>query len=136
MHAAHGFKLAALLAVEQLAFLAKDGQGGNAFVQRASGTRGDVEIGVHVADVHVDQDEVGFKNGQVAGVMEVDVEHLAVAAPVAAEVEQNALVGCGGGFQGGGDIGFGLRRVGIDVAAGGVGRCRRQRPAGQQGRGA
>jgi hypothetical protein len=46
-----------------------------------------------VADVDVDEDEVGVENGQVLRVVEVDVEHLAVAAPVAAEVEQDALVG-------------------------------------------
>ena len=74
-----------------------------------------------MADVDVDQDEVGLEDGQVRGVVEVDVEHLAVAAPVAAKVEQDALVGGGGGLEGGGEVGLGLRRVGIDFAAGGAG---------------
>ncbi len=123
MHAAHGLKLSALLAVEQLAFLAEYGQCGNAFVQRNLVAGSEVEIRIHVPDVHVDQDEVGFENGPVAGVMEVDVQHLAVAAPVAAKVEQDALVGSRGGLESGGDIGFGLLRIGIDFAAGGVGRA-------------
>ena len=74
-----------------------------------------------MADVDVDEHKVGFENGQVRGVVEVNVEHLAIAAPVAAEVEQDALVGDRGGFEGGSKVGFGLRRVGIDFAAGRTG---------------
>ncbi len=134
MHAAHGFKLSALLAVEQLAFLTEDGEGGNAFVQRDLVAGGEVEIRVHVPDVHVDEDEVGFKNGPVAGVVEVEVQHLAVAAPVAAKVEQDALVGRGCGLEGGGNVGFGLRRIGIDIAAGGAGRAGGKQPVRGKGR--
>ena len=81
-------------------------------------------------DVDVHQDEVAFEQGQVAGVVEVDVEHLAVAAPVAAKVEQDALVGLRGGVEGGGQVGLGLRWIGIDVAARG---CARTAPKAREG---
>src|SRR5208283_817010 len=113
---AHVLELSTLLAVKQSALLAQDGQGGNAFVQRDLVLGGDVQIRVHVADVDVDEDKVGFEDGPVFGVVEVKIEHPAVAAPVAAEIEQDALVRSRGGSKGGSQIGFGLGRIGIDVA--------------------
>ena len=68
-------------------------------------------------DVDVDEDEVGFQDGPIRGVVKVKVQHLAIAAPVAAKVEQDALVGLPCGLEGSGDIGLGLRRIGIGVAA-------------------
>ena len=62
---------------------------------------GDVEVLVHVADVDVDEDEVLVEERRRWGLVEVDVEDLAVAAPVAAEVEDDALV-----------LGFGLLEAG------------------------
>ena len=81
-------------------------------------------------DVHVDQHKVGLQQGLVPGVMQVDVQHLAVAAPVAAKVQQNALVGGGGGFERGRDLGLRLPRIGIDVAAGRAGGADGQRQSG------
>jgi len=46
--------------------------------------------------------------------MEVDLEHLAIAAPVAAEIEQNALLFLGRFAQRGGDIRLRLGAVGIN----------------------
>ena len=47
-----------------------------------------------VADVDVDEDEVLGKELGVGALVDIDVEDLAVAAPVAAEVEDDALVFC------------------------------------------
>ncbi len=47
--------------------------------------------------------------------MEVDVEDLAVAAPVAAEVEDDALVFGAGLLEGGGDVGFGIGFGGVEM---------------------
>jgi hypothetical protein len=68
------------------------------------------------------QDEVGFEDRPVGGVVEVNIEHPAVAAPVAAKVQNDVLVRRGSGFQCGGQIVFGLRRVGINLSAGGLGQ--------------
>src|SRR5208337_2995400 len=69
------------------------------------------------------EDKVGFENRPVAGVVEVVVQHQTVAAPVAAKVKQDTLVGGRGGLECGGNIGLGLIRFGVDLAAGGVGRA-------------
>ena len=47
--------------------------------------------------------------------VEVDVEDLAVAAPVAAEVEDDALVLEAGLLEGGGDVGFGIGVCGVEM---------------------
>jgi hypothetical protein len=54
--------------------------------------------------------------------VEVKVQHLAVAAPVAAEIEQNAAVRGGRSLERGGQVGSGLPGIGIDQVIGGVGR--------------
>jgi hypothetical protein len=101
--------------------IAEDGQRRDAFVERDVVLAGDVEIGIHMADVYVDQYEVGLEDGQVLGIVEVDVKHLAIAAPVAAKVEQDALVALRGSSEGCGHVGFGLRGIGIDRPACGAG---------------
>jgi hypothetical protein len=70
----------------------------------------------------VHQHEIRVENRLVTGVVEVEVEDLAVAAPVAAEIEQNAAVRGGRGLERGGQVGSGLPGIGIDRAIGGV--CR------------
>ena len=50
--------------------------------------------------------------------MEVDVEDLAVAAPVAAEVEQDALVLTPRPGDGGGDVGGGVGGLRVEVRVG------------------
>ena len=47
--------------------------------------------------------------------MEVDVEDLAVAAPVAAEVEDDALVFVAGLLESGGDFGLGVGFGGVEM---------------------
>ena len=118
---AHALEFSALLAVEQLAFFAEDGEGGYASTKWDLVLGGDVLVLVHVADVDVDEYVVGVKQGQVPRIVEVEVEDLAVAAPVAAEVEDDAFVGLGGCLEGGGDVSLGLGRFGIDVVAGRAG---------------
>jgi hypothetical protein len=48
--------------------------------------------------------------------VEVDVEDLTVAAPVAAEVEDDSLVLEAGLFEGGGDFGFGVGLGGVEMS--------------------
>lgn len=113
--------MAGFLTIEQCAFIAKDGERRDTPVEGDVVFFSDVEIGVIVSDVDVDDDEVGFKEREVSGIMEVDIENLAVAAPIAAEVDKDALVGLSGGFEGGSEVGTSLGWVRIDVAGSGVG---------------
>src|SRR6185437_14283395 len=117
-HVAHLFEFAAFLAEEDFAGVAEDDEGGHSFLEGNSVARGELEVGVIVADVDVDEDEVRLKDGDVAGVVEVDVEDVAVAAPVSAEVDDDALVGGGGSFEGGGELRAGQGGIGVDVATG------------------
>src|SRR6185437_14343880 len=77
-HVAHLFEFAAFLAEEDLAGVAEDDEGGHSFLERNSVALGEIEVGVVVADVDVDEDEVRLKDGEVAGVVEVDIEDVAV----------------------------------------------------------
>ena len=93
----------------------EDGEGGDAFGMGTPYFFADVDVVIHVADVDVDEDEVLGEEFGVGLLVEVDVEDLAVAAPVAAEVEDDALVlalACG---DGGGDVGAGVRGLGVEV---------------------
>ena len=92
----------------------EDGECGNAFVDGNLVLVGDVDVVVHLADVYVDEDEVLASSSALGLLVEVDVEDLAVAAPVAAEVEDDAFVlgaglGDGGSYVGGG-VGGGRSR--------------------------
>src|SRR5580700_11718075 len=120
---AHVFKLTALLAEEQLAVIAEDGDGGHATLERNLVLFSDVLICVEVADVHVDHDEVGVDKRLVLFVVHVDIENAAVATPVAAKIEQHAPMSGRGILEGGGDVGAGLRGVGIDIGTGGAGQA-------------
>ena len=131
VHAAHGLKLAGALAEEELAVLVEDGEGWNAFFERHLVAGGDGRVHVHVADIDVYEDEVAFQDRAVGGVVQVDVEYLAVAAPVAAEVEQDALVALGCGAQCGVEVGAGVVGRGIDIP--GLGRSLRSEDQQQQG---
>jgi len=75
----------------------------------------DVEVGVDVPDVDVDLDEVFGEELVIGGLVSVDVEDLAVAAPVAAEVDEDALVLAVGQGDGGVEIVLGGGDFGIDV---------------------
>lgn len=133
LHAAHGFKLAGLLAIKQSAFFAEHGECRHALAEGDAVPFGDVQVLIHVADVDVDQHKIGIENGQILRVVEVDIQHLTVSTPVASEIEQNPLVGLGRGPERGGDVGLGLRGIGIDFAAGGVSRAGHKRQSGGEG---
>ncbi len=92
VHFAHGLEFAVLLAVEHVAARVENSESGYAFLQRNLIFLGNVSIAVVAADVDVDQDEVVVQQVEVGLLVEVDVEHLAVSAPVTAEVEDDALV--------------------------------------------
>ena len=52
----------------------------------------------------------------MGGLLVVVVEDLAVAAPVGAEVEEDALVFAAGVDHGGGDVGGGVGGLGVEVS--------------------
>src|SRR5665213_2007792 len=123
---AHIRKLASCLRVENLAVWSKHGQCGHALVDRDAVLRGDVYVGIHVADPYVDEDEIFIEQFRVGGLVKVDVENLAIAAPVAAKVQDHAFVLtlCLG--QPGCDIGGGISGLGVEMLRRGRGnRLRR-----------
>lgn len=115
-HMAHGFKFAGTLAVEELAVLVEDGEGGNAFGQRNLVALSDVLIPVYSSetDIDVDNDVVGLEQGLVGRVVEVNVQDLTITAPVAAKVEDDVLVSNGRSLESSGEIGLGLLGSGVD----------------------
>ena len=88
----HGFEFAAFLAVEQFALITDDSERGNSFAQRNLEALSDINVFVHVANVDVDEHEVRIEDWAILGVVEVDVEDMAVPAPVPAKVDEDALV--------------------------------------------
>jgi hypothetical protein len=113
-------ELLVALGVEEPAVGVKDGEGGNASGDGNFIFSGDVHVLVDgaVADADVDEDEVLVEELGVGALMVVDVEDLAVAAPVAAEVEEDAFVLAGGAGDGDGDVGRGVGGVGVEVGIG------------------
>jgi len=120
-HAAHGPELAGLLAVEQLAMLIQNSQRGHAGVDRNLIAGSEIEILILVADVDVDEDVVRVQDGSIGLVVEVDIQHMAVGAPVRSEIENHTLVGGAGCLEPGEQIGFGLLRLRVDGWGGGAG---------------
>ena len=115
VHVAHVSELGGLLRVEKLAVGVEDGEGGNSLLEGDVVLFGYVEVFIEAADVDVDEEEVLVEEFQVWALVEVDVENLAVAAPVAAEVEDDSLVFEAGLFESGGDFGFGVSLSGVEV---------------------
>jgi hypothetical protein len=113
----HGASGAVLLAEEKSAVGIEDGDGRDAAVEGHVILFGNVEILVHAADVHVDDKERFVECGSDFRAVEGFVEDMAIETPVAAEDEENALVGSGGGAKGGGDFGVGISRGRIDFFA-------------------
>ena len=101
--------------VEEFAVGVDDGEGGNAFGDGDVVLLRDIDVLVHVTDVDVDEDEVFGEEFGVGALVIVDVEELAVAAPVAAEVEEDALVFAAGLGESGGDVGGGVGGLGVEV---------------------
>ena len=67
-------------------------ESGNAFFDGDVVFLGDGDVLIHVTDVDVDEDEVFGEEFCVGALVVVDVEDLAVATPVAAEVEEDTFV--------------------------------------------
>ena len=65
-------ELSAALAVEQLAFVRQHGQRRHPQRYRNSVLLGDIQVLVHASNIDVDEDEVGFEDGPVLGVMKVN----------------------------------------------------------------
>ena len=112
------FELFFALGVEEIAVGVEDGESGNALGDGDVVLLRDVDVLVHVADVDVDEDEVFGEDLGVGALVVVDVEELAVAAPVAAEVEEDALVFAAGLREGGGDVGVGVGGLGVEIFVG------------------
>jgi hypothetical protein len=115
VHVAHVSELGGLLRVEKLAVGVEDGESGNSLLEGDVVLFGYVEIFIETADVDVDEEEVLVEEFQVWALMEVNVEDLAIAAPVAAEVEDDSLVLEAGLFESGGDFGFRVGLGGVEM---------------------
>jgi hypothetical protein len=116
IHVTHLLELAVSLAVKEAAVGVQDGEGGDALLERDAVLVGEVGVVVVVADVDVDEDEALVKELDIGLLMEVNVEDLAVAAPVAAEVEDDTLVLAGSGGEGVTNISVGVSVFVVDVA--------------------
>lgn len=114
-HGTGGFEFATLLAEEEFAVGIEDGDGRDAAIEGDIVFFGDVEIFVHLADVDVDDEEGFVESGSDLGAVEGFVENVTVKAPVAAEDEEDALVGGGGGVEGVGDFGVGIESGIVDL---------------------
>jgi hypothetical protein len=71
---------------------------------------------IHPTNVDVNQQEVGLEKRLVGVVVEIKVEHTAVRTPIAAEVDDDASMRCGGAPQRGGEIVLGLFWAGVYIA--------------------
>ena len=101
--------------VEEIAVCVDHGESGNAFGDGDFVLLRDIDVLVHVTDVDVDEDEVFGEEFGVGALVIVDVEELAVAAPVAAEVEEDAFVFAAGLGESGGDVGGGVGGLGVEI---------------------
>jgi hypothetical protein len=102
------FELLFAFGVEKFPVRIEDSECRNAPGDRDVVLLRDIDVFVHVSDVDVDEDEVFLEEFSIGTLVVVDVEDLAVAAPVAAEVEQDALVFAAGTNESGGDVGVGV----------------------------
>jgi hypothetical protein len=114
-HFAHVLELLVSLRKEQFALRVEDSERGYTFVDGNLILLRDLDVVVVLADVDVDQDELLIEQCEVWRLVEVDVEDLAVAAPVAAEVEDDALVFAAGLGECGVDVRRGVGGLGVEV---------------------
>src|SRR3979411_1617663 len=101
--------------VEEFAVGVDHGEGGNASGDGDVVLLRDIDVLVHVTDVDVDEDEVFGEEFGVGTLVIVDIEDLAIAAPVAAEVEEDVLVFAASTVESCGDIGGGAGGLGVEV---------------------
>src|SRR5277367_6102143 len=104
LHAAHGLEFPGLLTVDEPAVHAEDGESRYSLVHGNLVVHGDIQILVHASDVDVHQDVVGVQDGLVGRIMKVKIENAAIGAPIAAEVQDDTLVTCARGREGGGQV--------------------------------
>jgi hypothetical protein len=123
LHVAHVLELLVLLRVEKLAMGVEHSESGDALLDGDLVLLGDVYVAVEAADVDVDHDEVLLEELGVGGLMEVDVEDLAVATPVATEVEDDALVVAASLLEGVCDIYLRVGGLGVEVLLEDGSRC-------------
>src|ERR1700722_20890215 len=91
-HLAHRLELALDLAVEQFSVSVENSQLGHAVLERYAILCGDVRIAVIAADIDMHQHEIILQQLEIGGLMEINVEHLAIDTPVASEIEDDPLV--------------------------------------------
>jgi hypothetical protein len=103
------------LAEEELAVGIEDRQRGDAAVEGNIVFFGDVEIFVHAADVDVEDEEGFVQGGSDFRAVESFVEDVAIEAPVAAEDDEDAAMGRGGGVESFGDLLAGIGIGGIEI---------------------
>jgi hypothetical protein len=128
VHVTHILELFVLLGEEEFAVGVEYGECGNAFLNGHLIFFGYIDVVIHLSDVDVDEDEVIVEELLVGVLVEVDVEDLAVPAPITAEIEDDALVLLASLLDGRGDVGpgVGCRRVDLALDEGDVGsRSRR-----------
>jgi hypothetical protein len=115
IHVAHVSELRGFLRVDKFAVGVEDGESRHSLLEGNFVFFGDVQVFVEVADIDVDKDEILFKKLRVRRLVEVDVENLAVAAPVAAEVENDALALEAGLLESGCDVGLRVGLGGVEM---------------------
>lgn len=116
VHVAHVLKLAGFLAVEEAAVGIENSESGDAALEGNVILGGEIGVVVVVADVDVDEDVAGVEECVVGLLMKVEIEDLAVAAPVTAEVEDDALMLARGDSKGVADFSMGVGGFVVDVA--------------------
>jgi hypothetical protein len=109
------FELLLMFGVKEFAVGVEHSECGDAFGDRDIVFLCNIYILIHVADVDVDEDEVFGEELGVGALVVVDVEDLTVAAPVAAEVEQDAFVFAARPGDCGGDVGGGVGAFGVEM---------------------
>ena len=101
--------------VEKISIRVDYGEGGDAFGDGYMVFLRYIDVLVHVTDVDVDEDEIFGEEFGVGALAVVDVEELAVAAPVAAKVEEDAFVLAASLGESGGNVGGGVGGLGVEI---------------------
>ena len=107
------FELLFTFGVEKFPVGIKDRECRNALSDGDVVPFGDIDVFIHLADVDMNQNKVFLEEFSVGTLMVVDVENLAIAAPVAPEVEQNSLVFAVGADESGGDVRVSVGGLGV-----------------------
>src|SRR5580704_3028434 len=114
IHTAHRLEFTVLLAVEYPPMLIQNSEGRHSTLQRNVIFGGKIEILVVVANIHMNQHVVIVEQRQIGLLVNVDIQYLAVSAPVSAEVENNVLVRGRCRFDRLGDIGMSVGGCRVD----------------------